>query len=164
MATTHAPTIVAVNIVVSLFVTGVTGHSNGKDLKGHPFVKILSVSKNPRLNMCLWYVQYCPGCCVFTPMPNTLPQYCDNAECLRKTLNPNFLTEEEKEDFLGYDYPCNKHCSRQKCGLLIRYCYCGDLNAIRDDCLESDGEDGEDSTPTDSDDENPAQHIVTCTI
>jgi hypothetical protein len=84
--------------------------------------------------MCLWFVTFCPGCGVFTPMPNTPPQYCNNSECFRKTLNPNFLTEEEKEDYLDDDYPCTNDCSRQHCGLVVRY-WC-DANCSSDNCGE----------------------------
>jgi hypothetical protein len=84
--------------------------------------------------MCLWSVQYCPDCFIFTPVPTVAPQRCSNSQCLRTTLDPHHLSKEEMKQYLEDDFPCLASCHKEQCGLMIRYRYCGEIGAVRSEC------------------------------
>jgi len=86
------------------------------------------------IKMCLWSVQYCGECYRFTSVPSIAPQHCSNPECLRLPLDPNNLTLTERNQFLDDDYPCLASCNSHQCGLVIRYRYCGDVDAVNQEC------------------------------
>lgn len=84
--------------------------------------------------MCLWFVQMCHDCETFTPCPGRVPIECNNLECLRRNVNPNNLTKDQKRKLLSYDDICSPRCAANDCGLLSRLVYCGQLDALREYC------------------------------
>jgi len=83
--------------------------------------------------MCLWTVQVCPRCEAVTSVPTVAPQRCRKPNCHRLTLDPNNL-QDEMQKYLDDDEPCRTSCHWQTCGHIICYRYCGEHNALRQEC------------------------------
>lgn len=99
--------------------------------------------------MCLWYVQVCPECDTFTPMPGQVPIECNNSACLRRPLNPHTLTEAQHNDFLTSDDRCSFRCDKNYCGLLCRIIYCGFIDSLRNQCAKNTEDSASDSESED---------------
>lgn len=90
--------------------------------------------------MCLWSVQYCPECFSFTSISHKAPQHCNNADCLRSTLDPNQLTRQEILLYMTDDDPCQATCQKAQCGLIIHNGWYDIKDAFCQECCESDTE------------------------
>jgi hypothetical protein len=91
--------------------------------------------------MCLWYVQYCEDCGIYTPIPDWEPNICSKDNCCRKNLNPLDLTPDQKREFLGGDTPCMNCWPADLCGLWVRFNCCGQMHSVRGFCPSDQSDD-----------------------
>ena len=90
---------------------------------------------HPPFRMCFWFAQMCEDCERITLIPWEKPIGCEN-RCERKIIDPNNLTDEDREQFLDYTGRCCKHCEFDDCGVYVRLVNCGDEYALSKTCKE----------------------------